>query len=275
MGMKKCQLPQYLLVLGILAGLSLAIRVPVNANPEHGPSLQPTPFPTPTPGPDGRIVYIVQENDSFWSIAAIAGISLEELYALNGIQPNDFAIPGAQLLLGYAGPADPTAEVESQITPTSAEPTPTPIFSTGEICVLLFNDTNGNARLEEGEPALAGGQISIVDVNGAIAVDARTEEIVEGQCFKDLDAGDYNISAAVPEGYNPTTSMSLPLRLVAGDVKYVQFGAQISAAALDELPQNDQDRSMWFGIIGVLLILAAGGLAFYASRYGRRTRIGK
>jgi len=264
-----------IIILLLVAGIFLAIGSPAVASSELIPNLQSTPFPTPTPGPDGRIVYIVQDGETFWTIAAIAGISLEELYALNGIQSSDFAIPGTELLLGFAGPAEPTVDAGTQITPTSAEPTPTPIFSTGEICVLLFYDMNGNARLEEGEPPLAGGQISIVDVTGAVAVDATTEENPEGQCFGDLDAGDYNVSAAVPEAYNATTSMSLPLRLMAGDVKYVQFGAQPSAATLDELPEVGQERSMWFGIFGIFLLLAALGLGYYASRYGRRSRVGK
>jgi hypothetical protein len=262
------------LILLLFAGFYLANSSSAKASSELIPDLQPTPFPTPTPGPDGRIVYIVQDGDSFWTIAAIAGISLEELYALNGIQANDFAIPGTELVLGYGGPTEPTTDVASQSTSSPAEPTATPVFSTGEICVLLFNDVNGNARLEEGEPALEDGQISIVDVNGVVAAEATTDENPEGQCFEDLDAGDYNVSAAVPEAYNATTSMSLPLRLVAGDVKYVQFGAQPSALILDELPDVDQERSVWFGIIGVLLLFAAGGLGYYASRYSRRSRVG-
>jgi len=262
-------------IIFLLAAIVAVSGYPANASEENLPNLQLTPFPTPTPGPDGRIVYIVQERDTFYDIAAIAGISLEELYALNGIQPNDYAIPGTELLLGFAGPSEPTTEAGAQITPTFAEPTPTPIFSTGEICILLFNDMNGNARLEEEETPLAEGQISIVDVNGDVAVEATTGQNPEGQCFGDLDAGDYNVSAAVPEAYNATTSMSLPIRLMPGDVKYVQFGAQPSSAGLNELPDVGQDRSMWFGIFGVLLLLAAAGLGYYASRYGRRSRMGK
>jgi uncharacterized protein (DUF2141 family) len=260
----------------LVSGMILSVVKEVNASSELSPELQPTPFLTPTPGPDGQIIYIVQDGDSFWSIAAIAGISLEELYAMNGIQPNDYAIPGTELVLGFAGPSKPTAEVGAQITPTSAEPTATPIFSTGEICVLLFLDTNGNARLDEGELGLSNGQISIVDVSGVVAKEASTDENPEGKCFTDLEAGDYNVSAAVPEEYNPTTSMNLPLRLMAGDIKYVQFGAQPSAALLDQDPGDKQGGSQLLGLFGVFLLLAAGGLAFYASRYSRRSpKLGK
>jgi hypothetical protein len=259
-----------------MGGMILFVGNGVSASAELSPELQPTPFLTPTPGPDGQIIYIVQERDSFWSIAAIAGISLEELYALNGIQPNDYAIPGTELLLGLSGPVEPTADHEAQMTPTFAEPSATPVFSTGEICVLLFLDANGNARLDEGEIGLSGGQISIVDVTGTVADEATTDENPEGKCFTDLDAGDYNVSAAVPEEYNPTTSMSLPLRLVAGDIKYVQFGAQPSAALSDQNQNNGHSGSQTLGLFGIFLLLAAGGLAYYASRYSRRSpKLGK
>jgi hypothetical protein len=264
------------MILLLLLGAGLSIGEGVAAQEGYAPNLQPTAFLTPTPGPDGRIVYTVQENDSFWSIAAIAGLTLDELYALNGIQPNDYAVPGMELVLGFAGPTEPTVDPSTVITPTPASPTSTPLFSTGEICILLFNDTNGDARLEDGEPALSGGKISIVDVSGVVAVEATTGENPEGECFEDLEAGDYNVSAAVPEEYNPTTSMSLPIRLIAGDVKYVQFGAQPSAAIREQIPDDGRSGSLLLGIFGIFLLFAAGGLAFYASRYGRRSpKLGK
>jgi uncharacterized protein (DUF2141 family) len=260
----------------LFAGIGLAAGKGVNAHSINAPELQPTPFPTPTPGADGRIVYIVQANDSFWSIAAIAGISLDELYALNGIQPGDYAVEGMELVLGFAGPAEPTIDVSAATSPTPIEATSTPQFNTGEICVLLFFDTNGNARLDEGEAGLSGGQISVVDVSGNVAVESSTGEDPEGLCFEDLESGDYNISAAVPDEYNPTTSMSLPIRLVAGDIKYVQFGAQPSAAISDQVGDRGQSGSLWLGIFGIFLLLAAGGLAYYASHYSRRSpKLGK
>jgi len=237
--------------------------------------LQPTPFPTPTPGPDGRITYRVQEGDSLWRIAAIAGISLEELMALNGIQPGDFISPGMELELGRAGPAQPTAaQPGAQPTPTAPTLTPTPIVGTAEICVLLFQDNNGNGRLEEGELALVGGQISVADINGAIAGEYTTEALLDqedliGYCFTGLENGDYNVSAAVPPGYNATTSLNAPITARPGDIKYLQFGAQPGSALLDGQGQGSGSRSSLLGLIGLLLLVAAGGLGYYASRLSR------
>ncbi len=254
-----------------LVSISLAPMGVALAGPWIAPQGQGGAFPTPTPGPDGRIIYQVQENDDFWTIAAVAGISLEELYALNGIQPGDFAVPGMELLLGFSGPAQASPQPEDQPTATSEAPTPTPEFSTANLCVLLYLDENGNARLDGGEEPLAGGQVSIVDASGALAEEIQTTTDPEGTCIEKLDAGDYNISAAAPAEYNPTTSMSLPLRMQPGDVHYVQFGAQPSAALTRPGGQDGGGGSIWFGVIGGLLLLAAGGLGYYAFRYDRRS----
>jgi hypothetical protein len=262
-----------LFLLPFVFGAGLAKAAPAVADPISGPMAQPTAFLTPTPGSDGRIVYTVQSGDTFFDIAAIAGITLEELYALNGIQPEDYAIPGTSLVLGFVSPTEEAIDPNMLLTLTPAQPTPTPLFSTGEICVLLFLDENGNARLEESESPLVGGKISVVDVSGVMVAEITTGDDPEGQCFKELEAGDYNISAAMPEEYNATTSMNLPLRLIAGDIKYVQFGAQPSAAMNERLPDQDGERSLLFGIFGIAMILMAAGLAFYASRYRRQPPI--
>lgn len=261
-----------LLIVISLFLLGIGISGNVRADQVDAITFQPGSFVTPTPGPDGRIVYIAQpEDDSFWTIAAKAGITLEELYALNGIQPGDFLITGMELTLGFAGPAEPTLLPEEITSPTPIEPTATPLFNTGEICVLLFLDENGNARIEEGEGVVQEGQISIIDVNGTLTAEASTADVSEGICFEGLEAGDYSVSAAVPPEYNPTTTLNLPIRLQAGDIKYVQFGAQPSAAILGQGNGDTGDRSIWLGAFGILLLLAAVGLAYYASRYGKRS----
>src|SRR5512135_1312218 len=93
-----------LLVLILLAS-SLSIHTMA------APQAQLTVFPTPTPGPDGRIIYIAQKDDSVWRIAAISGITAEQFRKLNPFIVNDIIIPGQSYLIGYAGPvgAVPTA----------------------------------------------------------------------------------------------------------------------------------------------------------------------
>jgi len=273
------RLKHLLLLASILAGF-LWIAYPiasVRAENSSKPALQPTPFLTPTPRQDGKIVYFVQEGDSLWRIAAIAGITLEELMAMNGIQPGDYISPGMELELGVGGPAVATAApFDAQTTPTQDLLTPTAIVGSAEICIMLFMDENGNGRLEEGELPLAGGQLSIVDINGIVAGEITTEDLSEeedpvGHCFPELTNGDYNVSAAVPPEYNPTTGLNVPVSLNPGDIKYLQFGAQPSSSIGGSIDTDDGGRSTILGLLGVLLLLSAGALGYYATRISRRT----
>ncbi len=254
----------------------MTIRSPALAGGPAAPDAQGSDFVTPTPGPDGQIIYTIQEGDSLWVIAAHAGISVEQLRALNGLAIDDFIVPGKQLLLGYAGPAQPTAAEGQAPTATAIPPTPTPVFGTAEICALLFVDENGNAMLDSGEPPLGSGQVSIANVSGQLAAEfTTTVEYTEdglplSHCVPDLQTGDYNVSAAVPPDYNPTTAMSVPVRIDVGDTRYVEFAAQPSAALVNNGEDGGQ-RSTPLGILGLLLLVAAGGLAVYASRLGRKS----
>jgi hypothetical protein len=62
------------------------------------------------------------------------------------------------------------------------------------------------------------------------------------QCFNDLPEGEYTISVAVPEGYNPTTQASYELELGPGDQTYLNFGAQANTLTQAEAPQNRRGR---------------------------------
>ena len=257
-------------VIGILLAIlqlvvaSIAVS-PVLASSKAAESralLQPTPFETPTPNAGGAILYTVLDGDSLWRIAAIAEISVEELMALNGIQAGDFISPGMELVLGSLA-----------ATPIPiASPIPTvqtgPLVGTGDICVLLFTDDNGNARLDEDELPLPEGQVSVVDRDGLVQGEHTTDDNLDGFCFSELEDGDYNISGAVPPNYNPTTSMNVPVRLAPGDIKFVQFGGQPSAAILQITGSTDEGSTL-LGVLGLALLAGAGIVGFYAVRAGR------
>jgi len=273
------QISHLLLLLGILVSILWVVnpRAAVYADNSPRPAFQPTPFLTPTPRQDGKVIYLVRDGDSLWRIAAIAGITIEELMAMNGIQPGDYIALGMELELGVGGPAVATAALsEAQQEPTQVLLTPTPIVGAAEICSLLFTDENGNGRLEEGELPLAGGQISVVDVNGVVAGEVTTTDLSDqedfiGHCFPDLESGDYNVSVAVPPEYNPTTGLNVPVSLNPGDIKYLQFGAQPSSSIGGSLDTGNGNRSTVLGFIGVLLLISAGALGYYASRISRQT----
>jgi len=216
---------------------------------------------TPTPGADGRIIYTVKENDTCISIALLNDIDEQVLRSLNNLQGDDcqFLQVGQQLLIGVIEEA--TATPQTQDTP---QPTPTPFKGNGTICIFLFNDANGNAMAEEAELPIAGGEVSLTDQLNNINLIGTTADTIEPLCFEDIPEGEYNISVAIPEGYNPTTVMNYALALSAGEVSIVDFGAQPSSSMQ---PIFGDDRpSPLLAVLGFFFIASGVGLFLYVRR---------
>jgi hypothetical protein len=261
-------------------GLALALTIfisifaPALAAPLGGTLVaQFTPFPTPTPGPDGRIIYIAVEGDSAWRISAIFGFTgdkYNELRTLNKWGDNPVIRPGDEIILGFSAPAEPTVAAGPSQTPAPILPTPSPEAGWGELCLILFNDLNGDSLRQESEPSLPGGAISISSRDGSISLTADTAVGFDHQCFKDLPEGRYNISIAIPEGYNPTTVLNYSLDILSGEINYVPFGAQANSETVAELPTpQGEGNSPWLGLLGGALVVAALGLAFFGGRFLR------
>lgn len=234
------------------------------------PLAQFTPFPTPTPGPDGRIIYIVQANDSWWRIAAIFNIDLNELLQLNDATSETILTEGEEVLLGFGGPAETSPTPPPTATTGPQLPTPTPQPGAGTLCIIIYEDVNGDAIRQEEEPSIPGGAISVSDREGNVSLTETTQAGFDPLCFQDLPQGEYNISVAVPEGYNPTTVLNYALAVEPGAETFLDFGAQASSTAASETPEEGAGgRSLLLGIAGSLLLLGGIGLAVYAALIGR------
>ncbi|MDX9863315.1 MAG: SdrD B-like domain-containing protein [Anaerolineaceae bacterium] len=256
---KKLVLPFSLILLSLV--LVLAV-MPVNAQPAAQAFYQ-----TPTPNADNRVVYIVQPGDNCLRISLLTGIELEQLRMLNNLDEECALSEGQELVLAIV--EQPTAAPEVTATPGPAQPTLPPFNGTGEICVFLFADVNGNALAEPGEGPIAGGAISISDSTGDVSLTGMTDNSGEPSCFQEVPEGEYNVSVAPPEGYNATTSMNSPLKLIAGDSSTLDFGAQISSAAIP-VPVSEGGKSPVMAIIGGVLILGGIGLGVYFALSQRR-----
>ncbi len=248
----------------------------------------------PTPRPDGKIIYVVKEGDTGWVIAANAGLTIDQLRQLNPNVNIDLLSVGTELVIGQSTPsAAPTAAVtattaveatapaEATALPTG-DATPaaegTPLEDMPSVCVLLFEDVNGdNQRQVETEGAIAGGLLSLIDADTGATVAEHTtrgDEIMQtgepddlqpGYCFMGVEPGNYRVAAAPPSGYNATSQSDYALTIAPGSTgTLIRFGAQRGADApvVDPAPPDDGSRlrNALFGAVGVMLLLLAAGL---------------
>ncbi|HET6823195.1 MAG TPA: LysM peptidoglycan-binding domain-containing protein [Anaerolineales bacterium] len=233
-------------------------------------------FVTATPGPDGRILYVVVEGDSCLQVALLHGITVQQIRQFNTrLDENCTLTVGQQLVVGLAQPEAPTAGPA----PTLPSPTvtATPVSGTTEVCVLLFNDLNGDAVRQETELGIEGGAVSLTNLNGSYSETQNTVSAVDPDtllpvrsCFVDVPNGEYNVSMAVPDEYNPTMALSYTLNVKAGDLAEISFGAQSKTITVSETTDSQEgNRSSLLGVFGFLLLLGGAGLGYYAYRSGQ------
>ncbi|NJC94748.1 MAG: hypothetical protein C3F07_21130 [Anaerolineales bacterium] len=263
---KQIVFPGLFVLLLLFAGMALTAN-----GASAAPDLQG--FVTSTPGPDGRIIYIVVEGDNCGQVALLHGITVPQLRQFNTRLDQDCTLTvGQQLVVGLVPQAaPPTVGIP---TPTLPAVTPTPFTGTTEVCVLLFDDLNGDALRQETEFGIEGGAVSLTNLNGSYSQTLNTTSAVDPDlvepirsCFEDVPQGEYNVSMAVPDGYNPTMSLSYTFTVKAGDRASIDFGAQSKTATLGEPTEpTETNRSPFLGIFGILLLLGGIGLGYFAYR---------
>ncbi|HJS20541.1 MAG TPA: hypothetical protein VJ785_17475, partial [Anaerolineales bacterium] len=160
--------------------------------------------------------------------------------------------------------------------PTLLPPTvtATPVSGTTEVCVLLFDDVNGDALRQETEFGIDGGAVSLTNLNGSYSQTQNTTSAIDPDllepvrsCFLDVPPGQYNVSIAVPDQYNATMLLSYDLAVKAGDRASIDFGAQAKTVTVsDTADVQEGGRSSVLGIFGLLLLLGGIGLGYYAYR---------
>jgi hypothetical protein len=260
---------RFLVILVLIVIFMFGLWLPANAAPV-GQVIS-----TPTAGPDGRIIYIVQPGETCIRVAAINGITVDQLRQLNSrLDENCTLVEGQELLIGIISLAGtPTAGPSPTALPPTASPTP--FTGTTLICVLLYEDINGNTLLDTNEPAIAGGAISVTEINGEYSASLSTIASVDpeytGECFRDVPEGEYNITVGVPDGYNATMNPDSTLKVNAGDQATLSFGAQSEEIVAGTDPNDDESggASPIFGILGTIFLLGGAGLGYYAWRSGR------
>jgi hypothetical protein len=181
---------------------------------------------------------------------------------------------GQQLVVGLVAPdAAPTQAIIP--TPTLPGVTATPFNGTTEVCILLFDDSNGDALRQETEFGIDGGAVSLTNLNGSYSQTQNTTSAIDPDliepirsCFLDVPPGQYNVSMAIPDGYNPTMTLSYTLEIKAGDRASVDFGAQSKTVTIGDPVETEEGggRSSALGYFGIILLLAGVGLGYFAYR---------
>ena len=261
---KSKTLPLFLLILLVLGlGLS-ALRLPAFA--------QGTPYQTPTPNAHGDIIFKVRPGDSCTSISLLTNVPIDTIKSLNGLDDTCSLMEGQDIVIGRVEPVvlTQTAMPTPTIPPQLITPTVTPSPGTATICVVLFHDIDGNGMRTEGEDYLYGGEVSVSNRSGSISLTGTTvagiPDEIDPRCFPDLPQDTYNVTVAIPDGFNATTTTNYALEVKAGEDATIDFGAQESAPSAGVVEPDSARRSPLLAIVGGVVLLAGLGLGFYLWR---------
>jgi hypothetical protein len=249
----------------------------------------------PTGGTDALADHIVwsEEFDAFqwhqFSVEAVAESSTVTVFTYSSPEwPMKHLTPnwdGASLVLVATPtptPRPPTPTPAATNTPTftptpvntptpTATPTPTvtPTPVTSSICVLSFEDSNGNGKRDAGEGLLSGAVFTIS--NDGRALDSYSSEgINEPHCFHGLEPGFYLVSGANPAGYESTTNNSWDVALSDGSTANIEFGNRLipsptiaPKAIPSPSPTPETDlltiRHAAYGV-GIIVVIVAGAI---------------
>lgn len=215
-------------------------NTPVPA-PNPAPVVIVTLGPTPTPDAEGVIYMAVPPGGSMWTVASLAGITLDELLEYNNLTRTDFVQAGQLLIVGYGEPetGEPTPTSTAAAGGSADEPTPatteTPAATAttapttppgGQICVNAFGDLDANGQHETSEGFMAGVTFTLSqgnDVLGQGVSRGGTEPV----CFENIPAGAYQVAQILPASLEATTASNLSLDLAVGQQIGLEFGSRV------------------------------------------------
>ena len=223
--------------------------------------------PRQPPSRMDRSFISLKAGDTCEYISLLYGVSLEYLRTTNNLDSNCSLREGQQLTLGIGGPAAASPTPGPSPTPTVALPTATPgVGGLAQVCVLVYDDVNGDGLRQTTEVAIAGAAVSLTSLDGSYSKTLTTvinpdATAYQGTCFTEVPMGQYNVSAAAPDGYNPTINLNSRVVITAGDIAYIDYGAQLKTLVDPGNPNNK--RSPLLGIIGAVFLLAGIGMGMY------------
>jgi LysM repeat protein len=178
-------------------------------------------------------VHVVEPGDTLFGIALQYGVEVEQILELNAgsIGTNNMIWTDQELVIDIPENAPPTvaptAPATGEVTP-GAGVTPTAVADTtvGSVCVLAFNDRNGDTfRQPETEELLPNAVFSVGDANGLVG-QYTTDGLSEPYCFSSLSPGTYQVTMQPPDGYSVSGPSYMAVGLSGGMDMNVGMGAK-------------------------------------------------
>ena len=223
---------------------------PPTATPEPVPptseiTIPPTPQFTATPRPDGAVVHTVVSGDTLFGISLAYGVPLDELYRLNNMNSQSLLQIGQEIVVSVAAVPTPTPTLE--VTPevvvteiaTPESGTPAPAANKARLCVLAFQDGNGDMFRQDGEMLLPNAQVSVLGTAGPVG-ERTTDGLSEPWCFEDLEPGQYIVRHTAPSGYTQSDAGQWNLLLPAGQTTNLELGYMRDASGDSEGGEQGQ-----------------------------------
>ena len=142
----------------------------------------------------------------------------------------------------------------------------------GQICVLAFNDQDGNGVRDADEPLLAGVGFTLADAAGVKGA-YKSDGLSEPYCFGSLAAGAYTVQARGAASLEVTTPGQWAISLANGAQFDVTYGArQSGSGAAQPAAGGDQSATtsgssmstlgrIVLGVLGLVVLVGAGLLA--------------
>jgi LysM repeat protein len=224
---------------------------------DPAPAVAPrsVPFPTSTPNAEGLIYSEVQPGDSFWAIAARAGLTVSELLELNDIGSDAVLRSGDLLVIGRSEPPEPTADgseaesEEAEAATDSSQPdaeleaaeqpalTSETDASDGKntdgasICLKAFDDANRNAQHDDDETLRPAVAFTISDGQSVVS-NYVTDGESEPFCITGLLGGNYRVTRSSVDNEVMTTPGDRSVAMTDGSLLNLEFGSYESEAIL-------------------------------------------
>jgi len=247
------------------------------------------------PDETGRQVHTVRANENLTIIALAYDTTITEIRSKNDLSGG--LRVGMELLIREGGAPPPAVEetgeesaeesTEEDTAPEEEEPEEeAEPESPGTICIIHYEDADGNGTRAPGEVPLNGVTFAVSDGNfkyGEYTADGTTDSY----CFNDLAPGSYIVSWI--GGYTAVSAQAQRAEVGSGETVTREFGAYSGTAAMEEgsgggglfgggndasqaggaTPEGEQSDGIptaliiVVGVLGVLFLLGGAGSAAY------------